>query len=272
MRGPAAGRGRSGQLLRGQRRRYEGSGELGDDGAGAGGGVAECGAGRRFGPSALPSDGSCSRSTSPRSQRRRRRACAGGANLSGSADPAKVRAIDVAGRPAGPPIGPGPGWRWSCRTPTCAGRGRGLTLDTNEGDRASEDDFVEWAASRLRVGGDGRVEVFTPPPRPLGEVGVLALRRAPPAGPAPSPSRARQAPRHRDACRRRRNRAARSPRSDCAGGTRRSASATAQSRTPRPELAESVLEISGVIRREVTIAAPRPGSIVRSSSAGIAFP
>jgi carotenoid 1,2-hydratase len=31
-----------------------------------------------IGPSALPWDGSCSRSTSPRSQRRRRRACAGG--------------------------------------------------------------------------------------------------------------------------------------------------------------------------------------------------
>ena len=94
-----------------------------------------------------------------------------------------------------------------------------------------------------------------------GEVGGVAVTRSGERGcighqlhREPAPTRARRAGPRRDACRRRRDRGAPPPRSGCAAGTRRSASAPARARTPRRGTTSSrSWKSCGVSRREVTI-------------------
>ena len=108
-----------------------------------------------IGPSALHWDGSCSRSTSPRSQRRRRRACAGGCEFYPVPLTRRTFALDVAGRHRWPPIGPATRVEVVMLNPDLRWSGEGY-LDTNEGDRALEDDFVEWDWCRAAAS-DGAV-------------------------------------------------------------------------------------------------------------------
>lgn len=141
-----------------------------------------------IGPSALQWDGACltvdiAEMTAPLPLRMR-----GRVRIYPVSVTRRTFTLDAAGRHRWSPIGPAARVEVAMQNPALRWSGEGY-LDSNEGDRALEDDFVAWNWCRapasdgavilydvtrrdggeqtlaLRVGGDGRVESFAPPPR-----------------------------------------------------------------------------------------------------------